>query len=47
MTPQQIAAEHRQLARMRTHEMVAASKIASLTTTDPQRPLLQRKMREA
>jgi hypothetical protein len=47
MTPDRIAAEHRQLARMRTHEMITASKIASLPTADPQRALLQRKLREA
>jgi hypothetical protein len=47
VTPEQIAAEHRQLARMRTHEMIAASKIESVPITDPQRASLQRKLREA
>jgi hypothetical protein len=45
VTPQQ-AAEHRKLARMRTLEFVASSKIASLADDHPQRAALQRSMRE-
>jgi hypothetical protein len=44
MTPQQ-ATEHRRLARARTLEFVASSKIASLPATSPQRAALQRKLR--
>jgi hypothetical protein len=43
----QIAAESKRLARMRTLEVVAAGRIASLEDRDPQRAALQRQMRAA
>lgn len=46
MTPQQ-GIEHRRLARARTLEALASSKIANLPAASPQRAALQRKMREA
>jgi hypothetical protein len=45
VTPQQ-AAEARALARMRTLEFLAAGRLASLADNNPQRPLLQRKLRD-
>jgi hypothetical protein len=44
VSPEQIA-EHRKLARMRTLEMVASGRIASLPANDSQRAALQRQLR--
>jgi hypothetical protein len=46
VTPQEIAAEHKELARMRTLEFLAKGKLASVPDADPRRAALQRKMRD-